>query len=238
MKSLILDILSDTLAVQERTVRKRLDDLLRAADRISEALAAGGKILLFGNGGSAADAQHIAAEFVNRFRIERPPLAALALTTDTSALTAIGNDYDFAEIFSKQVRALGRDGDVAIGISTSGRSANVAAGLRAARETGLATIGMTGRNGGPVGDLSGILLAADSDTTARIQETHIVFAHILCELVDRILFPSHPAFAADGPEGVPGSFPFAKARTGRASTVSPAAGDAPGNGSDDPGAAS
>lgn len=227
MKSLILDILSDSLSVKERTIRNRLDDILRAADRIAEALAAGKKILLFGNGGSAADAQHIAAEFTNRFRIERPPLAALALTTDTSALTAIGNDYDFAEVFAKQVRALGREGDVAVGISTSGTSANVVAGLRDARDAGLGTIGLTGRNGGPVGQLSDVLLSADSDITARVQETHILIAHILCELVDRILFPAHPAFRADGKGEVPTSLPFSGTGTEKISDAPTRTGKSP-----------
>lgn len=188
MKSLIADMLAESLAVKERTIRARTDALISAADAVAEALTAGKKLLLFGNGGSAADAQHIAAEFVNRFRIERPPLAAIALTTDTSALTAIGNDYAFAEVFSKQVKALGRSGDLALGISTSGNSENVVMGLRAARDAGLRTIGMTGKGGGKLRDLSDILLDVNSTVTARIQETHILMAHILCELVDRILF--------------------------------------------------
>jgi D-sedoheptulose 7-phosphate isomerase len=204
VKSLISDILAESLAVKERSIRDRAEALLAAADAASEALAAGRKLLLFGNGGSAADAQHIAAEFVNRFRMDRPPLAALALTTDTSALTAIGNDFGFAEVFSKQVRALGRPGDVALGISTSGNSENVVVALQAAREAELRTIGMTGRGGGRIADLSDILLDVDSNVTARIQETHITMAHVLCELVDRILFgdPIDPDLAADGGMGL------------------------------------
>jgi D-sedoheptulose 7-phosphate isomerase len=188
MKATILSILSDSLAVKDHAVRSQIDTLVTSAQRLAECLAAGHKLLIFGNGGSAADAQHIAAEFVNRFRIERPPLAAIALTTDTSILTSIGNDYDFKDVFSKQIRALGNHGDVAWGISTSGQSANVLRGIEAARAIGLATIGMTGR-GGKLAEVTDTVLRVESDVTARIQETHITMAHILCELVDRILFP-------------------------------------------------
>ncbi len=167
--------------------------LAAAADTIAEALRSGHKVLFFGNGGSAADAQHLAAEFVNRFRIERPPLAAVALTTDTSILTSIGNDYGFDDVFAKQVLALGSAGDVACGISTSGNSPNVVKAVRAAGSRGLRTIGITGR-GGALAECCELVLKVDSPVTARIQETHITFGHILCELVDRILFPeAHPA---------------------------------------------
>ena len=145
------------------------------------------KLLIFGNGGSAADAQHIAAEFVNRFCIERRPLAAIALTTDTSIITSIGNDYHFDQIFAKQLRALGAADDVAIGISTSGNSPNVLAAVTAAREMGLYTIGLTGR-GGRLAETAELVYPVASDITARIQETHITLMHVLCDLVDRILF--------------------------------------------------
>ena len=158
------------------------------AKRIARRLADGHKIMLFGNGGSAADAQHIAAEFVNRFVIERPPLAALALTTDTSILTSVGNDYDFGDVFVKQLQALGQEGDVALGISTSGNSANVIKAFKAARKAGIFTLGMTGR-GGAITALADMVLTVPSDVTARIQETHILMGHILCDLVDRIMFP-------------------------------------------------
>jgi D-sedoheptulose 7-phosphate isomerase len=144
--------------------------------------------LIFGNGGSAADAQHIAAEFINRFRIERPPLAALALTTDSSVLTSIGNDYQFDLIFDKQVRALGREGDVAWGISTSGNSRNVIEAVQTARRQGLTTIAMTGR-GGRLAVSADLVFSVDSDVAARVQEAHRTLAHLLCELVERILFP-------------------------------------------------
>lgn len=167
-----------------------MDNLVLAAKLIAGRLAGGHKIMLFGNGGSAADAQHIAAEFVNRLAIERPPLAAMALTTDTSILTSIGNDYNFNEIFSKQIRALGQKNDIALGISTSGNSTNVLKAFEAARETGIFTLGMTGC-GGKIEDLADMVLTVASDVTVRIQETHICMGHILCELVDRILFPGN-----------------------------------------------
>jgi D-sedoheptulose 7-phosphate isomerase len=165
-----------------------MDLMISAADTISDSISSGHKVLIFGNGGSAADAQHIAAEFVNRFRIERPPLAALALTTDTSVLTSIGNDYSFDDVFSKQVLALGSKADVAIGISTSGNSKNVVKAVEAAKEKGLFTIGFTGR-GGKLASIADMVFAVESDVTARIQEVHITLGHILCELVDRKLFP-------------------------------------------------
>lgn len=188
MKQIILDILEQSNTTKERCIRENLDGIVVVADRLAACITAGNKILLFGNGGSAADAQHLAAEFVNRFRIERPPLAALALTTDTSILTSIGNDYHFDDIFAKQVRALGKRGDAAIGISTSGNSPNVANGISAAREAGLFTIGFTG-SGGKLARCADHLFRVDSTVTARIQESHILIGHILCDLVDRILFP-------------------------------------------------
>ena len=176
--------------MKNRAVTRNMDSLMRAAMLIAGRLAGGHKIMLFGNGGSAADAQHIAAEFVNRFATERPPLAAMALTTDTSILTSIGNDYDFDEIFAKQIRALGKKDDIVLGISTSGNSTNVLKGFKAARKAGIFTLGMTGR-GGEMKDLADMVLTVASDVTARIQETHICMGHILCELVDRILFPEN-----------------------------------------------
>jgi D-sedoheptulose 7-phosphate isomerase len=151
-------------------------------------LTAGGKILFCGNGGSAADAQHFAAELVNRFMMERPPLPAIALTTDTSALTAIGNDYSFEQVFSKQVQALGRPGDVLIGISTSGRSANVNEALRVGMENGLVTVGIGGGNGGPMLRHCNHALIVPDARTPLIQEIHITIGHLLCGLVDYYLF--------------------------------------------------
>lgn len=185
---IITDILEDSLRVKRASVLANIDRIRRGAEMLAACISAGHKILIFGNGGSAADSQHIAAEFVNRFRIERPPLAALALTTDTSVLTSIGNDYHFDAVFEKQIQALGVKGDVAWGISTSGNSPNVVKALHAARAKGLATFGMTGR-GGRLAECSDLIFTVESSVTARIQETHITMGHLLCELVDRILFP-------------------------------------------------
>jgi len=149
-----------------------------------QALAAGGKIMLFGNGGSAADAQHIAAELVGRFQRERAALAALALSTDSSALTAIANDYGFAALFARQVEGLGRAGDVAIGISTSGNSANVIAGLEAARAGGLTAAGLAGGDGGHMLAVAEPLLLVPSSVTARVQEAHITIGHALCQAIE------------------------------------------------------
>jgi D-sedoheptulose 7-phosphate isomerase len=170
--------------------------VVAAARLLAEVFEAGGKVLLFGNGGSAADAQHLAAEFVNRFQVERPPLAALALSTDTSILTAIANDYDFLEVFAKQVRALGRPGDLAWGLSTSGESPNVVRGLAAARQLGLKTLALSGRDGGPVVAQADLALIVPSRETPRIQEVHITIGHVLCDLVDYLLFPEK--FAKEG----------------------------------------
>ena len=152
------------------------------------AVARGGKILLAGNGGSAADAQHWAAELVNRFLMDRPPLPAIALTTDSSVLTSIGNDFGYDLVFSKQVQALGRPGDVFVGISTSGNSANVFGALQAARKQSLFTIGLTGDGGGRMAPLCDILLAVGHPSTPLVQETHAAIGHMLCALTDYYLF--------------------------------------------------
>ena len=168
---------------------EQTEKLTAAARMLAEAFKEGNKVLLFGNGGSAADAQHLAAEFVNRFQVERPPLPAIALTTDTSILTAIGNDYDFQDIFVKQIMALGRKGDVAWGISTSGSSPNVVKGLEAAKKQKLYTLAVTGRDGGKMAPLADICLNVPSHDTPRVQEVQITIGHILCDLVDFLLFP-------------------------------------------------
>lgn len=180
---------------------RHLDDVDRLSAWCAESLLGGGRLLFFGNGGSAADAQHLAAEFVNRFDRDRRALAALALTTDPSVVTSIGNDASFDEIFARQVEAHGRKGDVAIGITTSGNSRNVLRGLQAARERGLRTAAFLGRDGGAAAALADLPLVVPVRDTARIQEVHIFAGHLLCRRVeDRIA--SHPdAPTSSGPEG-------------------------------------
>jgi D-sedoheptulose 7-phosphate isomerase len=165
-----------------------------AAAAITRALQAGGQVLLFGNGGSAADAQHLAAEFVGRLRVDRPGLAAVALTADSAILTAIGNDYSFEAVFSRQVEAIGRRGDVAIGITTSGRSRNVVEGLRAARRQGLVAIALTGEGGGQVRSEADLCISIPAPDTQRVQEGYMLVGHVLCELVEaRFVEPRHGA---------------------------------------------
>ena len=175
--------LTETVALHEHA-RQHAQPVLDAAAAIIGALRAGGKLLLFGNGGSAADAQHVAAEFVGRFQRERAAMAAIALTTDTSVLTGIGNDYAFDRVFARQIEALGRTGDVAFGISTSGQSPNVVAALVAARALGLQTIALTGGDGGAVGRTAAIHVNVPSDNTARVQEVHRTLLHVMCEIVE------------------------------------------------------
>ena len=187
MRNMIQNIVNESIAVKKKCIDAQMDLIISGAKKMAECIAAGNKILIFGNGGSAADSQHIAAEFVNRFRIERRPLAAIALTTDTSVITSIGNDYHFDEIFSKQVMAIGKKDDISWGISTSGSSKNVVRAIRAAREMGLFTIGMTG-SGGELAKCVDLNFSVESSVTTRIQETHITISHILCELVEKMLF--------------------------------------------------
>jgi D-sedoheptulose 7-phosphate isomerase len=165
------------------------DAVVAAAGAIVDAYRGGGKLLVFGNGGSAADAQHIAAEFVGRFLRERDPLPAIALSVNSSAVTAIGNDYGFDQVFARQLRAHARPGDVALAISTSGGSPNVVEALRAARSSGLATIGLTGGDGGAMRELCDHCLVVPATETPRIQEGHLLVFHLLCEIVESTLFP-------------------------------------------------
>lgn len=178
----------DGARLRERFFADNAVRVAEAARTMAVSLASGGKILFCGNGGSAADAQHLAAELVNRFMMERPPLPAIALTTDSSALTAIANDYSFDQVFSKQVQALGRPGDVLVAISTSGKSPNVCEALRVAKDNGLVTIGLTGgQGGGMLAYCSHALVVADT-RTPLIQEVHAAIGHLLCWLVDYYLF--------------------------------------------------
>ena len=188
MKTIVDRRFEESIEAKQRCREGNQELLIRAATMIVDAFNNENKLMIFGNGGSAADAQHIAAEFVNKFMIERPPLPAIALTTDTSVLTSVGNDYTFDEVFSKQIKALGMEGDVAWGISTGGNSVNVLGALAVARERGLRTIGMTGSSLGQMAEVAQVLLTVDAENTARIQECHITMAHVICELVDYQLF--------------------------------------------------
>ncbi|MBC8461833.1 MAG: D-sedoheptulose 7-phosphate isomerase [Deltaproteobacteria bacterium] len=190
-------LLEDSLKIKDTFIRENLSNLVQAAEKIVLAFTSDRKLLLCGNGGSAADAQHIAAEFVNRYTLERPPLPAIALTTDTSVITSIGNDYSFDDIFSKQVKALGVEGDVLLAISTSGNSTNVLSAVKDARSQGIYTIGLIGKDGGKLVGLVELALVVKNNVTPRIQEAHILAGHILCHLVDYILFQSHSSDVDD-----------------------------------------
>ncbi len=178
--------IEESLAVKQALLKdKRLVSLIaEVAGEFVSCLRGGHKILLFGNGGSAAEAQHIAAEFVGRFQAERPPLPALALTANTSSLTGISNDYQFENLFARQLEALGSKGDVAVGITTSGRSPNVLKGLAAAKRKGLTTVGLTGTNGDMLRECAQYCICVPAASTARIQEAHILIGHILCEITE------------------------------------------------------
>ena len=191
MKNLIQQSVEESIQTKKDFFSENIEKIESCASMMAGTLKKDRKILLFGNGGSAADCQHIAAEFVNRFQMERRPLPAIALTTDTSIITSIGNDYSFDDIFSKQLQALGEKGDIALGISTSGNSPNVIKAVRKAKQTGLSIIGFSGSKG-KLKELSDFSFCVDSDTTARIQEVHILLAHILCDLTERILFNEEP----------------------------------------------
>lgn len=179
-----IDRLIDASIAVKQQLRPLIPLMASVAQGLIETLAAGHKVLLFGNGGSAADAQHLAAEFVGRFLVERRPLPALALTVNTSCLTAIGNDYSYDLVFARQVEAFGQPGDITVGISTSGNSKSVLEGIRSARRLGLFTVGLTGRAGGKLKHEAELCLCVPSNETPRIQEAHILIGHILCELAE------------------------------------------------------
>lgn len=184
MKEKIINIFNESIEVKSKTLGQNLDKIVSAVKEINKAVKKNRKILLFGNGGSAADSQHIAAEFIGRFKKERRAIGAIALTTDTSCLTALGNDYSFDIIFSRQIEGLGQKGDIAIGISTSGNSKNVIEGIKKAKDLGLKTITLTGCDGGKLAKASDISIVVPSNDTARIQESHSCIAHAICELVE------------------------------------------------------
>lgn len=190
MKTIISTNLVQSIMAKEAFARESSDQIVELANQIIETFNDGGKLLIFGNGGSAADAQHMAAEFVNRFLVNRRPLPALALTTDTSVITSIGNDFSYDLIFVKQVQALGNPEDLALGISTSGTSPNVVKAIATARDMGLKTAALTGGSS-PSGELAGncdLILNVPSDSTPHIQETHLWVEHILCEMVESTIF--------------------------------------------------
>ena len=189
MNDAIIKAFEESVLAKKAFLKENLNSLVTVINLLVAAFSNGKKFLLFGNGGSAADAQHIAAEFVNRFRIERRPLPALALTTDTSAITSIANDYDYKDIFAKQVKALGKEGDIALAISTSGNAENVLAAVDACKELKIISVGLTGGDGGKLAKRADYLLCvSEGKNTARVQETHILVGHVICEMVDQKLF--------------------------------------------------
>jgi D-sedoheptulose 7-phosphate isomerase len=184
MKQLVLNAFADSATVKQQFARDHADRIVQVAKLLGSAFREGRKVLLFGNGGSATDAAHIAAEFVGRYKRERAPLPAIALATDIAAITCIANDYGYDELFARQVRAHGQKGDIAIAISTSGNSPNVLRGVAAARDGGLVTVAWTGGSGGKLAGLVDYPFVVPSTVTARIQESHITLGHVLCELVE------------------------------------------------------
>ncbi len=188
MRKQLQELFEESIDLQRDFVQQNLGVVEEAIEAVVEVLSSGNKLLFFGNGGSAADAQHLAAEFVNRYLIDRPPLPAIALTTDSSVLTAISNDFGYELTFVKQIQALGNRGDAAIGISTSGTSVNVVKGLAMAREMGLITIGIGGKTGTPMQEICDYYIGVEGASTPRIQEVHHLLGHAMVEMVDRRLF--------------------------------------------------
>ncbi|MFH1868313.1 MAG: D-sedoheptulose 7-phosphate isomerase [Candidatus Omnitrophota bacterium] len=184
----VKEIIRDSIRVKEAVLATMSKDIKTVANMMAAAIKKGGKIILFGNGGSAADAQHIAAELIGRFKLERQGLAAISLTTNTSIITSIANDYGYEEIFSRQLEGIALDNDLAIGISTSGNARNVITGMIEAKKLGLKTVALTGSGGGELSTIADISLVVPSDNTPRIQEAHITIGHVLCELVEQNLF--------------------------------------------------
>ncbi|MGE5173958.1 MAG: SIS domain-containing protein [Betaproteobacteria bacterium] len=188
MKDAIVKAFEDSAQIKVKFAKENADRIIEVVQLIAQAFREGKKVILFGNGGSAMDASHIAAEFVNRFLMERPPLPAIALNADAAVLTSISNDYDFTQVFSKQLAALGHEGDVVIGISTSGNSPNVIKALETAKKNGMKTVVLTGGTGGRMANLADYTFIVPTRATPRIQETHITLGHTICQLVDEELF--------------------------------------------------
>lgn len=187
MRDRITDILLESIQVKEQLLRTSISQIKELSDMVIESLRKGGKVMLCGNGGSAADAQHIAAEFIGRFKKDRSALAAISLTTNTSILTSLANDYGYDVVFAKQVEALGQKNDIVIGLSTSGKAKNVYLAIKQAKKMGLKTVAFTGGDGGEIVKIADVSFIVPSAVTARIQEAHITVGHIICELVEQNL---------------------------------------------------
>lgn len=191
MREKILKAFEDSVTVKQKFVHENIDTIIEVSKLIADCFSKGGKLLLFGNGGSSTDASHIAGEFVNRFTKDRPPFPAIALNTDMAILTSIANDYDYSEIFARQMKALAQEGDVVIAISTSGNSPNVLKAIDVAKKKKIKTIAFTGAKGDKVASKTDYVFAVPSAVTPRIQETHITLGHVICQMVEEILFESH-----------------------------------------------
>lgn len=187
MRERIKDILLESIQVKEEILRNQVDSILQIAVLMIDCLKKDGKVIVFGNGGSASDSQHIAAELVGRFKKDRSALAGIALTTNTSIITSLANDYGYDVVFSRQVEALGKKNDVVLGISTSGKAKNVALGIKQAKKMGIKTVALSGGDGGEIVKLADVSLVVPSKVTARIQEAHITIAHIICEMIEQEL---------------------------------------------------
>jgi len=187
MRERIKDILLESIQVKEEILRNHVESIAQIAELMIDCLKKDGKVIIFGNGGSASDSQHIAAELVGRFKKDRSALAAVALTTNTAILTSIANDYGYDVVFSRQVEALGKKNDVVLGISTSGKAKNVALGVKQAKKMGIKTVALSGGDGGDIVKLADVSLVVPSKITARIQEAHITIAHIICEIIEQEL---------------------------------------------------
>jgi len=187
MRERIKDILLESIQVKEEILRSQIGSIVEICDLMIDCLKKDGKVIVFGNGGSASDSQHIAAELVGRFKKDRSALAAIALTTNTAVLTSLANDYGYDVVFSRQIEALGKKNDVVLGISTSGKAKNVALGIKQAKKMGIKTVALSGGDGGEIVKLADVSLLVPSKVTARIQEAHITIAHIICEMIEQEL---------------------------------------------------